>query len=242
MRDPAGAATAIDPDGPLNGGTAIVAKCGAGTRVGGKRRKNATSNPHSSYHNGKSSAARAAEPAPFPVPHKAARIVLRHGIYAAALVVAIGNLDGEIALARIQLRRILIAMGQSCGEQHLKAAGARSTPTFASREEATFTADAAKYKVETAKRRPDYHALMGRWLGRIAQLERARFEIGRGQGSNAADTAVLLEQPPPLQHDPCRSALGQDGTRQAQARAARDRGNELRHSALLRGSADARAG
>lgn len=178
-----------------------MAKCGAGTRVGGKRRKNATSNPHSSYHNGKSSAARAAEPAPFPVPHKAARIVLRHGIYAAALtaeerglVVAIGNLDGEIALARIQLRRILIAMGQSCGEQHLKAAGARSTPTFASREEATFTADAAKYKVETAKRRPDYHALMGRWLGRIAQLERARFEIGRGQGSNAADTARKIKQ------------------------------------------------
>jgi len=178
-----------------------VSKCGAGTRVGGKRRKNATSNPHSSYHNGKSSAARAAEPAPFPVPHKAARIVLRHGIYAAALtaeerglVVAIGNLDGEIALARIQLRRILIAMGQSCGEQHLKAAGARSTPTFASREEATFTADAAKYKVETAKRRPDYHALMGRWLGRIAQLERARFEIGRGQGSNAADTARKITQ------------------------------------------------
>ena len=178
-----------------------MSKCGAGTRVGGKRRKNATSNPHSSYHNGKSSAARAAEPAPFPVPHKAARIVLRHGIYAAVLtaeerglVVAIGNLDGEIALARIQLRRILIAMGQSCGEQHLKAAGARSTPTFASREEATFTADAAKYKVETAKRRPDYHALMGRWLGRIAQLERARFEIGRGQGSNAADTARKIKQ------------------------------------------------
>lgn len=197
-----------------------MAKCGAGTRVGGKRKKNATSNPHSSYHNGKSSAAHAAEPAPFPVPHKAARIVLRHGIYAAALtaeerglVVAIGNLDGEIALARIQLRRILIAMGQSCGEQRLKAAGARSAPTSASRKEAAQTAagarrapisasrkeaapmaNAAKHKVETAKRRPDYHALMGRWLGRIAQLERARFEIGRGQGSNAADTARKIKQ------------------------------------------------
>ena len=150
---------------------------------------------------GKPSAEYQAETPAVSPAHEASQKSLEHSIYADGLsaeerdlAVAIGTLDAEIALARIQLRRVLIAMKRSReNRQAERDAASRKETAAAARSTSPYMGRGGK-KAEIAKGRPTYQALVDRWLGRIAQLERVRFQIGGARGPNAAEAARKINE------------------------------------------------
>ncbi len=112
------------------------------------------------------------------------RNAVTHGIYGVGLSmeekglwrdIRVGELDDELRLARLQLRRALVAR---------KKGGLRISETRAA------TDALGRELAETIKKRPDFDQMIDRLLGRIGNLERQRAEIMRGLGVMDGDAEV----------------------------------------------------
>jgi hypothetical protein len=114
-----------------------------------------------------------------------------HGIYAAALSpeeqdlwaeIQIGNVDDEIRLCKIRVRRAEIAQNAV----QIDPTSITNTAGFELSEIRQNETD-----TQTVTKRPDYSAIIDRLLGRIGQLEKTRAELIAAAGEKAEDKQPL---------------------------------------------------
>lgn len=131
-------------------------------------------------------------------PPKGSHNARKHGIYGAGLLdeehdlwddIAVGSLDDDIRIAKLQLRRALIAQknqpadGLELYEQTMNGGGG----------------DGAEEKPSASmkRRRTQYDDIISRLLGRIGDLEQKRAEMMErtgGDKANAAETARKVRE------------------------------------------------
>ncbi len=159
--------------------------CGAKTRAGTPCKRAGMPNGRCSKHGGKSTGA--------PL---GTRNALKHGIYSAALLpdeadiwddVAIGRLDDDIRIAKLQLRRALIAQNK----QHADGLELyEESINTGSPAESTGNDGEPKVSMpssSTKRRRTQYDEVISRLLGRIGDLEQKRAEMLERSGGNKAN-------------------------------------------------------
>jgi hypothetical protein len=123
----------------------------------------------------------------------------KHGIYSDAMtdeerdlwpeiISRLGSVDEEIHVIRLQLRRALIA------QQRVQEAPAdmKNMAGFELSEIRRSTRGHEKPSTDVISKRTDYHAIIDRLSGRLANLERTRAELmaaARDTGENNSDRA-----------------------------------------------------
>ena len=124
-----------------------------------------------------------------PKKHTTQKTALKHGIYASGLSdeelamwaeVQVGNVDEELRLCRIKLRRALIAQA----EIQVAPISPNNPAGFE-----LWEIRSTESGTQTVTRRSDYAAIIDRLLGRIGQLEKIRAElISAAQTTNDSPT------------------------------------------------------
>lgn len=127
---------------------------------------------------------------------------LKHGIYSAGLsdeekeiseAILLGNVDEEIRLVRIQLRRAVIAQRKFLDTPEDETvltlsettSELGSVPVPASDGQPATTTDVLRV-VKKVRKMPDFDTIIHRYVGRVGELERIRSEIGGGQADYLA--------------------------------------------------------
>ena len=164
-------------------------KCGAKTRSGGKCKRISMANGRCRIHGGPSTG-----------PPPGSQNCLRHGFYVKALMpgeedifdkVPVGSLDNEIRIAKLRLRRILIAE-----RDHLVSCKKKSKKIGALRlEEVTKTVVEGEVSITTKRRSPDYARLIKEGVHMVADLENKRFQMAHaGEGLTAEEKAAAARE------------------------------------------------
>lgn len=163
-------------------------KCGAKSkRTGNPCQGLAMANGRCAIHGGKSTG-----------PPKGTQNAKVHGIYAAALTeeeaalsgtILLGNVDEELRIARLRLRRTMLAQrawdedGQT--EEALELAEVTREIVVDEGKDGKAPVERTTVLKRTRKR-PDFEKLIDAGLARIGHLERVRAEIGGGQADYLA--------------------------------------------------------
>jgi hypothetical protein len=114
-----------------------------------------------------------------------------HGLYSAALSqeekdlwadVQLGNVDDEIRLCKIKVRRAELAQAAV----QIDPVSMNNTSGFELSEIRKSETD-----TQTVTKRPDYAGIIDRLLGRIGQLEKTRAELIAAAGSDAEESQPL---------------------------------------------------
>lgn len=146
-----------------------MAKCGAKTRSGQPCQSRAMGNGRCRMHGGKAG-----------ITHKGNQNARTHGLYASGLTdeekqiyhrVEIGSIDDELRIAKIRLRRALIA---EIGEQELELVERVESPSMLG----GMPDYDEMVKNEVFKRR-DWSPIVDRLMARIESLERTRAELAK---------------------------------------------------------------
>jgi len=161
-----------------------MAQCGAKTRSGQPCKANAMPNGRCRKHGGASTGA--------PKGNQNAR---KHGIYSDAIRpdeaelwsdINVGSLDDDIRIAKLQLRRALIAQAKAEEGDGLEL-DMESESSGSGGESGGFS------NTTTQRRRRGYEDIINRLLGRIGDLEAKRADmIAKAKEAGGADTASLL--------------------------------------------------
>lgn len=146
-------------------------KCGAKTRSGQVCRSRAMPNGRCRMHGGTSPKTNAGHPT--------------HGIYDQHLTpeeleisasIRLGNIDAELRMARIRVRRALAAEHNAAGQPELD--------SMLEREQG---AEAVAARIERTYKVRDYSAIIDKLLARVESLERTRMNLRAELGIDAAD-------------------------------------------------------
>jgi hypothetical protein len=150
--------------------------CGAKTRAGGTCKQLAMTNGRCRYHGGLSTGPKDTT--------NSSRNALKHGIYATRFTdeelalsqeLKLGNVDEELRLMRLRLRRALEAEHQANGEPELDEVIERD-----------ISSDIGA-RSEEKKRVRDYNGIVDRIVGRIESLEMKRMELLKHEEGGEAD-------------------------------------------------------
>ncbi|AVX13810.1 HGGxSTG domain-containing protein [Stutzerimonas stutzeri] len=166
-----------------------MAQCGAKTRSGQPCKAPAMPNGRCRKHGGTSTGA--------PAGNQNAR---KHGIYSAAIQadeadlwdeIAIGSLDDDIRIAKLQLRRALIAQAKAEAGDGLDVDS--HTVSFNAPDSGADDDTPQKgYRSEsTQRRRRDYEDIINRLLGRIGDLEVKRSDLLKANPPEQAPVARI---------------------------------------------------
>ncbi|MEH6565572.1 MAG: HGGxSTG domain-containing protein [Halopseudomonas sp.] len=168
-----------------------MATCGAKTRSGQPCRAQAMPNGRCRMHGGK-----AAET------HKGNQNARKHGIYSDAIQaeeselwdqIDVGSLDDDIRIAKLQLRRALIAQNKAeAGDGlDLDMDSINTVLPAVSEEDEDGSGEQPRQTQTVQRRRRQYEDIINRLLGRIGDLESKRAEIivktRDGGGDNTAN-------------------------------------------------------
>ncbi|OFV47347.1 HGGxSTG domain-containing protein [Oligella sp. HMSC09E12] len=160
-----------------------MALCGAKTRSGQPCKNNAMENGRCRMHGGRAS-----------ITHKGNQNARTHGIYSDAISqdekamweeIEIGGLDDAIKIARLQLRRALIAQrnAEENGGLDLDTTTQSTTSNHQGRSKTT--------SIQKARR--PYEDIINRLLGRIGDLEAKRAEMIKKTGDSGDITELLSD-------------------------------------------------
>lgn len=172
-----------------------MAKCGAKTRSGQPCKANAMPNGRCRKHGGKSTGA--------PSGNQNAR---KHGIYSDAIhayeselweQIGVGSLDDDIRIAKLQLRRALIAQNKADSGDglDLDLDSINTVLPAVSEGEEDGTGSQPSQTQTVQRRRRQYEDIINRLLGRIGDLEAKRADILiKSRDGSGGDAADLLRQ------------------------------------------------
>lgn len=163
-----------------------MAKCGAKTRAGTPCARPAMANGRCNLHGGKTP--------------KGQRNALKHGIYAKALneeekgiwsEITLGDVDDELRMLRVQLRRCWIKIREIEEGPHDESGLEISQISTATDQSGDDGENPPPIAHRTYKQ-PDYRVIADRILSRIATLEKHRMEVHQVTGQSAGDLAEKI--------------------------------------------------
>lgn len=170
--------------------------CGAKTRAGGKCKAPAMANGRCRVHGGNSTG---------PKDQKGNQNARKHGIYSDAIQaeeqelwgdISVGSLDDDIRIAKLQLRRALIAQNKAeTGDGlDLDLESVNTVLPSVSEGDEDGSGERPRQTTTVQRRRRGYEDIINRLLGRIGDLEAKRAEMLAKSKDGVPDTAALLQK------------------------------------------------